>query len=346
MGRLALGTAPALEWRRIEVAINAMLDRRDALMRVAQEARMQRLEAERRAAQAERLAVIGRAAAGIAHELGTPLGVVVGRLDRLERKLGAPSPAAARELDALRSEMTHISAIVRSLLAFSRGDVARGSTFSPDELLAGVVERSRNQAVQIGRDLCLEPTQRTAMQPSGPILVSGDAQRFRMLVRNLIENALRFARCEVRLATGVARGSWWLLVEDDGPGVADDVAARIFEPFVSIEPDAQSSGRRGTGLGLALALAITQEMGGRLVLLERGDSCAAARLSGARFWLSLPLTSLAAKAAPSCARDQGPRSSGAHDSDRGSPRQRARRVAEVDTVGGERRCDRQSRGPL
>lgn len=242
VARLPASGAPALEWMRVEAAINAMLDRRDALAEVAEQSRLQRYEAERRAAQAERLAVIGRAAGGIAHELGTPLGVVVGRLERLERKLSSaqtPAPSALREIAALRGEIERIASIVRSLLAFSRGDIAPQTVFDPEAAVTEVADRVRSQSAEQGRALRWErPPVDTA--PERVARLCGDAQRFRVLVRNLFDNAARFAERRVRWTTGVADGRWWLRVEDDGPGVRPELASRIFEPFVSFEPAAPS----------------------------------------------------------------------------------------------------------
>ena len=120
-----------------------------------------------------------------------------------------------------------------------------------------------------------------------PVTVAADEQEVRRVVANLLDNATRHARSHVDVAVAVADGEGdgdgdaaRLTVTDDGPGVPDDEAERIFERFARLD-DARSAGEGGTGLGLAIAREIAQRHHGTLVLDtdHRG---------GARFVLRLP----------------------------------------------------------
>jgi two-component system OmpR family sensor kinase len=115
-------------------------------------------------------------------------------------------------------------------------------------------------------------------EPTAPVIVAGDAGRLRQAIRNLVMNAAQVGGPGVHVTVGVApadRGRARITVSDDGPGVPPELAARLFEPFVS--------GRTGgTGLGLAIALQVVERHAGTLVL----DSPPGVR--GATFSIYLP----------------------------------------------------------
>ena len=249
------------------------------------EARAQLLErlAEQRAqtlrekalqlAHGERLAAAGTLAAGLAHEINNPIAFVLANLNHLQALRKEENSEAEIEEVVLETQegVERLRAIVDELLRLAR----RGERLSEPVQLARVVESVlpivRHEAkgrVRIETNLAYAP------------LVSGDPGRLGQLVLNLIQNAIhalsaveRGGRVSISVAP-VAAGVE-LLVEDDGPGIPDDVLPHIFEPFFTTK----ASGA-GTGLGLAVTREIVSRHGGTIEV-ETGSA-------GTRFRVTLP----------------------------------------------------------
>jgi two-component system NtrC family sensor kinase len=237
------------------------LTQRDELGDLAREmnAMCDRLEGETRARQqalaqlrhAERLNTVGRLAAGIAHELGTPLHVV--GLEAKRIAVGrAQGTAAIESAQVVVAQVERMSSIIRQLLDFARqrtphpaplqlGDIARATV----QLVAALATRS---------GVVLEVT-------AEPARVDADAGQLQQVVTNLIVNALEAsaAGSTVRVETGQRAQSAFLRVIDRGIGIASEALPRIFEPFFTTKDVGQ-----GTGLGLAVAHGIVEEHGGRI----------------------------------------------------------------------------------
>ena len=115
-----------------------------------------------------------------------------------------------------------------------------------------------------------------------------DADAVGRVLSNLIRNAIEAAPAvRMRIVASLRSGALELLVEDDGPGVPQDVAQTAFEPFVSTK-------ERGTGLGLALSARVLSYLGGDLRLLNPGEP-------GARFRVTVPIVATAAAPAEATA---------------------------------------------
>lgn len=233
-----------------------------------QRAQQRRLEADLR--QSEKLAAIGRLAAGVAHELGTPLGLIAGRAQRAVRVVPNGSPAQT-ELRDLLGEVSRVETIVRQLLDFARCNPLYTRRIELADLLALTVERATR----------ISERPEILIRVSSPAELAGcaiqaDPMRLQQALGNLLENALHAANREIRLACQVTCDALEILVSDDGPGVPAPDAERLFEPFFTTKPAGQ-----GTGLGLAVARAAIEAHGGRLVLEQPAQR-------GARFVIGLP----------------------------------------------------------
>ncbi len=261
------------ELRRLGAGINAMISRWEASEQRLREQRRRETRLERELQQSEQLAAIGRLAAGLAHELGTPLGSVAGRAQRAARSLPETAPARA-ELSRLLAELARVETIVRELLDFAR----RGPLHRRQVVLASLIEGvvARSQQASPRRELHVAVALPAAL---AEIELDVDPLRLEQALGNLLDNALQAAEVGVRISAELAADQLLLRVEDDGPGVATDAVGRLFEPFFTTKPAGQ-----GTGLGLAVAQAAVAEHGGRLSLVEP----AAAR--GACFQIALPLS--------------------------------------------------------
>lgn len=250
-------------------AFNAMLDTTQEAERHIAREREQHSALERRLMASEKLAAIGRLAGGIAHELGSPLGAVAGRIQRIRRNAGVPSTARA-ELDAVAADVDRMDRLVRDVLNFARTDRSRQRRVAAATVARMATARVADDAATAGTTVTLrEGPEDTA--------ATADPARLELALVNLLRNAVQAApggRVEVTWAPHGDHVRW--MVSDDGPGFPDDVANRMFEPFFTTRPPGE-----GTGLGLAIVAAIAAEHGGT-VRAERVTP------RGIRFVLEVP----------------------------------------------------------
>lgn len=209
---------------------------------------------EERLVASERMAAIGQLAAGVAHEINNPIGIIRGYL----KTMGPEStPEAIREeLKILDEEAAACQRIAEDLVAFSRAPELRLGTVAMDTLLEETVRRFREStADEAGR----------VKVDAEPGEVSADGSRLRQVVLNLLANAAQVSPVDARVdvtGRGTAGGGYVVTVTDRGPGVAVEDRTRVFEPFFS-----QRAG--GTGLGLAVCQGIVQAHGGTILVDDR-----------------------------------------------------------------------------
>jgi signal transduction histidine kinase len=256
------------EVQEVATGVNRMLDNLAHQERTLLDQRSHQAALRQRLRHSEQMAAIGRLAAGVAHELGTPLQVLDGNAQRVLRLPGVP-PRATDALRAMRGEVQRMARIVRQLLDIGRSNPLERRAVSAERLLreacAALAETSRD--LGIGVEL------RTAA--NAPTLTV-DRTRFGQALENLMRNALQAASRRVRVAWFETDDAIGFTVDDDGSGVADDDKPRIFEPFFTTK-----SVRDGTGLGLAVAHAAVSDHGGVIRVGESG-------WGGARFQILVP----------------------------------------------------------
>ncbi|TMJ30235.1 MAG: HAMP domain-containing histidine kinase [Alphaproteobacteria bacterium] len=198
--------------------------------------------------------------ANCSHELRTPLA----RIAVAASLLGDSADPRTRE--ELRRDIAELDQLIEEILLASRLEAVSGlERHEPIDLLA----------------LAAEEAAHYELEASGqPVIVDGDRLLLRRLVRNLLENARRYAGDgPIELSVRPEGGRAVLEVRDHGPGVAPDERERIFEPFY--RPAATRETGRGSGLGLALVRDIAGRHGGTVV-------CLAADGGGSRFRVDLP----------------------------------------------------------
>jgi two-component system sensor histidine kinase HydH len=213
---------------------------------------LEALAASQRAAlQNEKLAAIGRLAAGIAHEVRNPLGVIRASAVMV-RESFAPGDEAYRACEFIREEIDRLNGLITALLGFARPTEPRLRPVRLDD----VVERALGLAAD---DLGRRGIAVARAADGAPSSVPADPDLLAQVVLGLVTNAAEAlgesGRIEIRLArdpAGVA-----LDVADSGPGVPADRASQLFEPFFTTKPT-------GTGLGLAMAARIVQAHGGSI----------------------------------------------------------------------------------
>jgi len=256
------------ELQRIQAAVNAMLDAIERSRQALSAQKDREAELTAKLYQSEKLAAIGQLAAGVAHELGSPLSTIDGKAQQALRRDTLPEPIAAA-LGRIRREASRMERIIRQLLDFGRANPLDRRPVRADTPLASVLKRA-----EIPAHLTLE---RRIAPEAAEHSVAVDLLRLEQALANLLHNALQAARARVRVSCRLAPGEIRYCIEDDGDGVPEAIRAHMFEPFFTTKRTGQ-----GTGLGLAVAHSAAREHGGNI---EVGQ----AAMGGARFSLTLPI---------------------------------------------------------
>lgn len=221
-------------------------------------------EREARLVTTERMAVVGQLAAGVAHEVNNPIGIIRGYLRTMIPE--ARDPQLREELRILDEEASACQRIAEDLVAFARtGDLKRADV-DASELIADIARRLEESGELKGSTVRLEVV---------PGVISADAGRLRQVVSNLLRNAAEARPGGViEVATEARADGYRIEVRDLGPGVAVEERDRIFEPFYGKRPG-------GSGLGLAVCLGVVRAHGGSIRVGDRAGG-------GASFIVSLP----------------------------------------------------------
>lgn len=248
--------------RELDQIIDAL---NQAGLRVA-EARQEADHMAGRAARAERLAALGRVAAGVAHEIRNP--IAAARLQG-ENALAGDDARRREAIGDMLGQIDRLDGLVGELLAMTQRIEPRPVPVELSALLSEQVERHKETAA--ARALAVSVRGGCGMAVLDPGVIC-------RVLDNLMTNAIRHAPegGAVVLAADRQPGLLTLSVADSGPGVPAGMAKHLFEPFVTGRPE-------GTGLGLAIARELTDAHGGRLVLRD-----AVTAPGGAVFAVELP----------------------------------------------------------
>lgn len=211
--------------------------------------------AERELVDAAKFSFVGELASGIAHEVRTPLGVLRSSAQLLERALPMRDDESRELLRILRDEVDRIERVVSSLLNLGRPREKQVEAAPLGPILARAVAFVEPQARQ--KAIALSGVADAADPP-----VTCDPELIYQVALNLLVNALQIVpgggRIEVRRLAPVG-GYGGFEVRDDGPGMGDDVRARVFEPYFTRREG-------GTGLGLTFVQRVVQEHRGRVTV--------------------------------------------------------------------------------
>jgi len=209
--------------------------------------------AEAKLVATERLAAIGRIAAGVAHEINNPIAVIRGYLGAMREE--AHSEELKEELRILDEEAILCQRIADELLMYARTPALSPVPVDMAELLRDASERAESV-----------PSRRSSTLGGSPVIVDADSAemtvdplRIRQIVVNLVANAREAAADgpPVIVRGRVSKNGYCIEVLDRGAGIPPDAIEHIFEPFFTTK-------RNGTGLGLAVGYGLTRAHGGRI----------------------------------------------------------------------------------
>jgi two-component system NtrC family sensor kinase len=224
----------------------------------------------------EKLASLGRLAAGLAHELNNPLNHIAGFVEALQRRAEAETLLARKEfedfprfLGMIQGQVDRAASIIRRLLDFAR---QREPSFEPIDLgrlISESVFFVERQAAVANKRIVVRPL-------AEPVQLRADAQMLQQLLLNLLTNALDAIEGdgEVRVAANVvevghgARGRREIVelsVADSGRGIAPENLSKVFDPFFTTKEVG-----KGTGLGLPICQSIVEQHGGTIEIKSEG----------------------------------------------------------------------------
>ena len=221
----------------------------------------------------EKLASLGRLAAGLAHELNNPLNTIAGFVEALQRRSHAETHLASKEfedfprfLKMIQGEVDRAAAIVRRLLDFARQREPSFALVDLGRLISESVSFVERQAALANKRIVVEPF------PS-PVQMKADAQMLQQLLLNLLTNALDAIEGagEVQIAANtvaVGRGQQQFLqisVADNGCGISQENLSKVFDPFFTTKEVG-----KGTGLGLPICQSIVEQHGGTIEIKSEG----------------------------------------------------------------------------
>ena len=242
----------------------------------------ERVDMQRAARQSEKLAALGTLAAGIAHEINNPLGIISSRIEvMLLETESEPLPASlVEDLKTVHKHAARVARIAQGLLSFSRQSSGDLVLVDLNRVVDDTILLARGQIEKAG--IAIRPTLGTSLG-----MVRGNASALGQVVLNLLTNA-RDA-CpeggEIVVVTEPAPedpGSVQIVVADTGHGMDPATVARIFDPFYTTKPT-------GTGLGLSIAYGIVHDHGGTITAESTPGQ-------GTRFIIRLPLPGQAPEA--------------------------------------------------
>jgi len=270
---------------------NRMADSLDEQRCKAARQSEERVALERRLRHSENLAMVGRLAAGVAHELGAPLQVIDGRARQLLNNPDLPLETRQRNLTIIRTQSGRITRIVRQLLDLSRPYHLKLRPTHLGTLMAGVTELIEGSAERAGIEIEVAPASELCVEADSELLHQVFLNICRNAVQALsIDNAVdgsdsgprtRRLRIEFDENAGTKDGTNFVAVRiaDTGGGIAPENLPQIFDPFFTTKEIGQ-----GTGLGLPVSNRIIEEHGGWIEGMNN-------EVGGATFSVYLPLKS-------------------------------------------------------
>ncbi|WP_432734470.1 two-component system sensor histidine kinase NtrB [Maridesulfovibrio sp. FT414] len=230
-----------------ELVVQLVVIRRDITGRTLMEQRLQ---------QSERMAMVGELSAYIAHEIRNPL-MAMGGFAKVLLNDDSIDESGREKIRIIHEEAQRLDNLLKSILSFVRSKDVEKNNIDVNRVAADAMQLlslgCRLQDINVELDL----------DPGAPLGVGG-AEQIRQCLINLVKNSMEAMPDggNIKISSGVSGKYVWLEVRDDGPGIADEIRAQVFDPFYSSKVN-------GNGLGLPMVKKIMEEYGGDVELASR-----------------------------------------------------------------------------
>ncbi len=261
---LAAGEAPANEIGNLTRALANMLKRLDENKRELkshivslEKANKELKAAQNEIVQSEKLASVGRLAAGIAHEIGNPIGIILGYIDMIMK--GDLTPEEEKDfLTRVEGEISRVNIIIRQLLDFSRSSKEERINLNIHPLITDTVEMLKPQSEMNKIEISLALTAKNDN-------VIADKNQMQQVFLNILINSIDalseegdvMEDAQIHIISKNRNGLLELEFIDNGPGISVDKIDHIFDPFFTTKDPG-----KGTGLGLSVCYRIIEALGG------------------------------------------------------------------------------------
>ena len=233
--------------------------------------------------QMEKMATVGRLAAGIAHEINNPLQLITSQAGWIQELLEEEEPEQSKNrdeyLEAVKKIKQHVhraGTVTHRLLGFSKKMSSKNSLVNVNEVIGETISfvenEARNNSIEI----------RSNMDPALPLILT-DSSQLQQVVLNILNNGIdaMVQNGRIEIVTRADKKRVYMEFFDSGPGITEEVMKHIFDPFFTTKAPG-----KGTGLGLSICYDIMQKLGGRIEVRNRTEG-------GAVFLLTLPVTGTA-----------------------------------------------------
>ena len=263
------------ELNSLSTALNSMLKRISAdkeklksTVQSLERANLELKQAQRDIIRAEKLASVGRLSAGIAHEIGNPIGIVIGYLELLRRP-DITEDERGEYIQRTEDEIERINNIIRKLLEISRPSNSDRTAVSVHYIIRDTADVLHFQPLMSNIELSLDLV-------AEDDTVLADPNQLRQVFLNLIINAAdaisgdeKINGGKLKISTTIEKNGdhgsqatsdqLQILFADNGPGIAEENLSNIFDPFFTTKDPG-----RGTGLGLSVSFMIVESLGGKM----------------------------------------------------------------------------------
>ena len=271
--QLAMGADSAAKAGAVTDEVKALSRRVHSLLEDVDQTQSELQLSREHLLQSEKLASVGKLAAGVAHSIRNPLTSVKMRLFSMERTLDLSS-TQKEDFEVISEEIRHIDSILRNFLEFSRRPKLKTQNVSPSDVVDMAIQLLRHRLESYGVSVELYRQRRLPE-------IEADPEQLKEVLVNIIVNACEAlgdgGLIRIREEEGVVEPTGRVVVirvSDNGPGVAEAIREQVFQPFFSTKEE-------GTGLGLSIAARIMEDHGGWLSLRSREGK-------GATFIITLP----------------------------------------------------------
>ena len=267
------------EFGKLSSSLNVMLRRLEhnkeelkASIQSLEKANRETKQAQEEIIRSEKLASVGRLASGVAHEIGNPIGIVLGYLDLLKGN-GLKDEEKRDFINRIQSEIDRINRTIKNLLDFSRPSKGEVMTVSAHQIIGDMIDMLKPQPMASDNEILLE-------KGAKKDTVVADPDKLKQVFLNLSMNAIdamganqgqdESQKNVLSIRTSLSakakpdtRGNGsriYIEFSDTGPGILAEDLTRIFDPFYTTKEPG-----KGTGLGLSVSLRIIQDMGGDII---------------------------------------------------------------------------------